>query len=350
MDYTKALQGEEIDVPVDGIEKALAQLWRAESDAARAPVTRAALWNVVAHTDNDPDRRLASHVLAEVAVYVPQRTIVIQASSGTDSALSSAISANCHSAGGGQVCSEEIFVTAGGDRVHHLPPLVQALLLPDMPVATWWLGDLPDDEHYVSVLLESSDRLIVDSVSFDSVDDLQLVRKIAEGTNTSPSDLNWTRLEEWRLATASVFDHPEMKPRLRSIASVRVVMVTSGTGLLGERIESIYYSAWLNTQLGDAKGELRIPCFFGETSGTTDVGSIQFVEITFQDGTKAEIRKEAGSLTSSVYGVSQAAPTVTRALDRGIPDLIIRKLARPDDSVFCRVLPMAMILAGEVKK
>ena len=351
MDYAKALQGEEIEIPLDGIEKALSQLWRAESDAANGAVTRAALWNVVAHTDNDRDRQWASQVLAEVSVHVPQRTIVIKASAGAGSALSSGISANCHSVTGGkQVCSEGIFVTAGGDRIHHLPPLVQALLLPDMPVATWWLGDLPSDQHYVSVLLESSDRLIIDSVHFDSVGDLELVSRIAAGTNTAAADLNWARLEEWRLATASVFDHPEMKARLGNIVSVKLVTATSGSRFFGEMIESIYYSAWLDTQVNGGKGQTKIPCDFQQSSAAEDIGAIQYVEITFKDGAKAEIRRDAVALTSSLQGVSQAAPTVTRVMNRKTPDLILRQLAQQDDAVFRRVLPVATALALEVKK
>src|SRR5204863_197882 len=76
--------------------------------------------------------------------------------------ISSWISANCHLVGGGkQMCSEEIAIVAGGDRIHRVPPLVNALLLPDMPVAVWWMGDLPNEhEEYVETLLEPADRLL----------------------------------------------------------------------------------------------------------------------------------------------------------------------------------------------
>src|SRR6185436_16220950 len=96
---------------------------------------------------------------------VPQRTIVIRANPAGDPEMSSWISANCHLLGAGkQVCSEEIAIVAGGERIHRVPPLVNALLIPDMPVAFWWIGDLPiEHEFYVEALLEPADRLIVDS-------------------------------------------------------------------------------------------------------------------------------------------------------------------------------------------
>jgi glucose-6-phosphate dehydrogenase assembly protein OpcA len=61
-----------------------------------------------------------------------------------------------------------VVIVAAGERVHHVPPLVQSLLLPDMPVAVWWLGDLPDEHEYIETLLDPADRLIVDSSHFDA--------------------------------------------------------------------------------------------------------------------------------------------------------------------------------------
>jgi glucose-6-phosphate dehydrogenase assembly protein OpcA len=138
---------------------------------------------------------------------VPQRTIVIQADPRGDDGMSSWISANCHLIGGGrQVCSEEVSIAASGDRVDHVPPLVSALLLPDMPVAVWWIGDLPRELRYAELLLDPADRLIFDSAHFDGREDLDFVARIAENTTTAPADLNWARIEEWRAATAGLFD------------------------------------------------------------------------------------------------------------------------------------------------
>ena len=72
------------------------------------------------------------------AAAVPQRTIIVRADPDAEAELSSWISANCHIGGDGKrVCSEEIAIVAGGTRVTRVPPLVNALLIPDMPVALW---------------------------------------------------------------------------------------------------------------------------------------------------------------------------------------------------------------------
>ena len=225
----KALDGEDVRVNAHTIEKRLADIWRDEQETEEKPVTRAALWNVVAHTWTGEQQARASETLGRASASVPQRTIVIRADPGGKGEMQSWISANCHLMGGGdqQVCSEEVSIVATGERMHHVPPLVKSLLLPDMPVAVWWLGELPHEHaEYVETLLEPADRLIVDSSQFDSADELDLISRIGSQTTTAPADLNWARIEEWRAATAMLFDPPAMRARLKQISNVRVMQST----------------------------------------------------------------------------------------------------------------------------
>src|SRR5216683_3007282 len=251
----------DVQVDVTSIEKHLAELWRSSKEISDDALTRAALWNVVAHASNREKHTEASIALSSASATVPQRSIIVRADPSAPPELASWISANCHLVGGGkQVCSEEISIVAGGDRVHRVPPIVNALLIPDMPVAVWWLGDLPNEhEDYVISLLEPADRLIVDSVHFDSPADLILVDRVASMTTTTPADLNWERLEEWRRATAMMFDPPHMRSRLESIRRVRVVAATSDRDYFGESVEALLYASWLSAQVGhhvDAQGKV----------------------------------------------------------------------------------------------
>src|SRR5438876_3190702 len=128
----------DIRVDVTAIEKSLSELWRSEKKEGDYAVTRAALWNVVAHTSSSEHHAQASETLCRASAAVPQRTIVVRANPAADADLASWISANCHRIGGGQqVCSEEICIVAGGEYIHRVPPVVNALLIPDMPVAVW---------------------------------------------------------------------------------------------------------------------------------------------------------------------------------------------------------------------
>ena len=338
------------ELPIDysAIEKSLSGLWRSEKDEGNA-VTRAALWNVIAHTSNSRDHSRASDILAQASESVPQRAIVIRAEPKAASEISSWISANCHRASGEQqVCCEEVAIIAGGARVRHIPPLVNALLIPDMPVAMWWLGDLPnDDQLYVETILRNVDRLIVDSSHFDSTADLVWLREIAERTFTSPADLNWVRLEDWRLATATLFDAAPMRQRLRTMKSLHVTAVGGTQQFFGDSIESFYYAGWLAAQV--SRTSLTDIDYRFTVEQGADNGAVTLVRIRFDDGSEATIRRDPARriLIATIDGRTQTFDCVTRLLGRGPHELIVRQLKRPEtDRVFVKALPLATALAG----
>lgn len=337
----KAIDGGDVRVNAKTIEMRLADIWREEQEDEEHAVTRAALWNVVAHTWNADEHARATEVLARASESVPQRTIVIRADPGGKADMSSWISANCHVIGDGrQVCSEEVNIVASGERVHHVPPLVHSLLLPDMPVAVWWVGDLPNDHReYAQSLLDPADRLIVDSSHFDAIADLELVSRIAEQTITAPADLNWVRLEEWRAATAAVFDRPSMRERLRAIRTVRVLC--DGGSFFGATCEALLYVSWLAAQTGvDVPFEL-----IDDKAGA----GIRSAEIQFHDGTSAMIRRdpERGVVVASAGGTE--VDCITRALAHDADDLIVRLLQRPEaDAVYVKTLRSALSFASRL--
>ena len=331
---------EDLRVDVASIEKQLADLWRAEKQDDKA-VTKAALWNVVAHTWSSEQHAHATEILARASASVPQRTIVVQADPEGAANIASWISANCHLISGGrQVCSEEVSIVAAGDHVDHVPPLVSALLLPDMPVAVWWIGDLPRDHHdYAETLLEPADRLIFDSSHFEGQADLDLICRIVEETTTAPADLNWARIEEWRGATASLFDPLPMRQRLGAIRNVRVY--SGGDDSFGATSEALLYVSWLQAQSGR---ELR----YELVSEGNDEGIIA-VEIQFHDFAIAVLRgdRERGVVVANSDGSETALDCVTRSLARKPEDLIVRLLKRPEaDRVYLKSLRVAQRLAS----
>ena len=342
----------ETDVRVDysSIEKSLAELWRTEKKAGEEAVTRAALWNVVAHTSRPDQHTKASEILAKASQSVPQRTIVVRAQPVAEAEITAWISANCHLVGGSkQVCSEEVSIVAGGDRVDRVPPLVNALLIPDMPVAVWWLGDLPvENQRYVESLLEPADRLIVDSSHFDSPEDLALVSRVAKQTTTAPADLNWVRLEEWRVAAAMLFDPPPARAKLRRMRHIRAVACSTAQKTFGDLTESLLFAAWLSAHAGVDPDANALECDLATESRAIDHGSLCRVEITFDDGSAATIVRndERSVVVATIDGTSHTLDCVTRVLDRGLDALIVRQLKRPEaDRVYVRTLPLAARLA-----
>ncbi len=327
----------DLRVDVSAIEKQLAERWRAEIE--EGALTKAALWNVVAHTWTSEQHARAAEVLSQASGAVPQRTIVVRADPEGRGEISSYISANCHVvAGGRQLCSEEVSIVASGDRVDHVPPLVNALLLPDMPVAVWWVGDLPRDLHYAELLLDPADRLIFDSAHFDGSDDLEFVARIADQTTTAPADLNWARIEEWRAATAALFDPAPMRERLHSIRSMRVF--SGGGTSFGDSSEALLFVAWMSAQTGR---ELQ----FELVSEGNEAG-IGAIEVRFEDNSAAMLRgdRDRRVVISTSDGVESAIDCVTRTLARDEKDLIVRLLKRPEaDRVYLKSLRIARELA-----
>jgi hypothetical protein len=358
-------KGEDVQVDPSAIERSLAEHWKVEQNDAHAQahpqgVTRAALWNVVAHTCRADLHQKASETLARAAAAVPQRTIIIRVDTQGKPQLASWISANCHiEPDGRQICSEEISIVAAGDHIRRVPPLVNALLIPDMPVAFWWIGDLPEEGgSYVLSLLAAADRLIVDSIFFDNANDLALIERVAAKSTTSPADLNWVRLEEWRAATASIFDPPHMRERLSMIRAVRMVASVDDPAYFGQLVESLFYSSWLTTQAGQVVDEN------GKVEGKTgsieysfkfdrvpDIHGILQVEIEFAGGSVARISRDPQRdiLLANVDGVTRTPESVTRTQARGSDNLIVRQLKRPEaDRIFLRVLPVSIRLARRI--
>ena len=335
-------------VDVTSIEKSLSDLWRGQKNEGDHAVTRAALWNVVAHTSSSEEHAMASETLSRAAAKLPQRSIVVRCSPSSDGELASWISANCHRLSGNkQVCSEEIAIVAGGEFTDRVPPVVSALLIPDMPVAVWWLGDFPnEDEAHVEAFLEPADRLIIDSVSFDSPADLALVSRLAAQTFTAPADLNWVRLEEWRTAAASVFDPPSMRNRLRTIRRLRVTAAAS-RDYFGESVGSLLFAAWLTAQAARVGEESTIDYRF-ERHAEGGTGGVAGIEIGFDDGSSATIARDRdrGVLTATVDGETSVPDSVTRSPHQGTDDLIVRQLKRSEaDAVLLKTLPVAVALA-----
>lgn len=359
-EFGKALAGHNLAVDVASIEKTLAELWRAEGEGNDDAVTRAALWNVVAHTASDADRTFASEILGRASASVPQRTMIIRASRNDEEQINSWISANCHLLGHGkQVCSEEIVITAGGARVDYVPPLVQALLLPELPVAAWWIGDLPsEEEQYLASLLGPVDHLIVDSSRFDDIDDLRFLRKCGVATNTSPSDLNWTRLEGWRIAVASMFDAPDVLSRGRRIRRIGVGYDSARRDYFGAKTEPILLVAWMLCRLGyEVRSDGRVEGAAGnvtiELQGEEPprAGGVRRFEIEFDDALRIALHcdSDAAAIRGEVRGLSFELASVTSVAAPTIESLVVRQLARSgSDRLYAEVLPAAIRISQEL--
>jgi hypothetical protein len=97
----------------------------------------------------------------------------------------------------------------------HLTAVVLPLLLPELPVFTWWEGTPPFGEEVFDELTSVTDRLIVDSAAFvDPVADLRRLAGVVGALEPAVTDCAWGRLTPWRELLAAPFSGPQLRPAL----------------------------------------------------------------------------------------------------------------------------------------
>jgi glucose-6-phosphate dehydrogenase assembly protein OpcA len=176
----------------------------------------------------------AEDVLAGLAERHPSRTIVLFPQPGEDDGLDASVQVDCYSRGRSRVCSETIRLRLCGRRTEAPASVVEPLLLPDLPVFLRWRGLPPFGEHHFEQLVETVDRLIVDSTEWPGLP--EPYAGLAEiFDRVVVSDIAWARTSRWRTQLASLWP---------GIADVRRIKVT------GTEAQAHLLAGWLRSRLG----------------------------------------------------------------------------------------------------
>jgi glucose-6-phosphate dehydrogenase assembly protein OpcA len=108
---------------------------------------------------------------------------------------------------GGRLGPGEAVVTRMFGRLAlHAESVVMPLLVPDVPVVTWWHGE-PPEEIATDFLGVVADRRITDSAQ--AADPIAALRQRAHDYAPGDTDLAWTRITPWRTLVAGAFDTAE---------------------------------------------------------------------------------------------------------------------------------------------
>ena len=242
-------------VNVATIEQQLDELWAGMtqmSDPDQQVVMRACVLNLVVCASDQEGLGEISEIMARVSDEHPGRFIVILLKEETQSPIDAIVTAQCHPAEKGrkQICCEQIGITAGREHMNHLSSFVRPLLIHDLPVFLWW-RDVPDLKGSLfTELVETSDRVIIDSCGLpDPLAGLQvLTDRAGERAGwTAFSDLSWCRLTPWRTLVAGFFDLPEYRSSLDRIREVRIECAGPGPEQVG--VEALLLAGWLASRL-----------------------------------------------------------------------------------------------------
>jgi glucose-6-phosphate dehydrogenase assembly protein OpcA len=252
---------------IDDIEKELARIW-AQPDLVvhgedgrpgRHVAARTSVMNLVVVARQPETGERTAEIISRLTGRHPSRTlIVLSADPDGPPWLDARIQAHCvlPRADAPETCSEQIFLTAGGETGRHLSALVAPLLIHDLPVTVWWPGEPPLGSAPADDLIGGTDRLIVDGSGWAG-DGLARLRQLAalydRFERLSIRDFALVRQSRWREAIASIFDVPEFLPFLGSIRRVAVAYAThDATGAPGSTnvVKPLYHVAWLASRLG----------------------------------------------------------------------------------------------------
>jgi glucose-6-phosphate dehydrogenase assembly protein OpcA len=176
----------------------------------------------------------AEDVLAGLGERHPSRTIVLVPEPGADDGLEASVEVDCYPVGTDRkVSMETIRLKLCGNRVQAPASVVEPLLLPDLPVFLRWRGLPPFGEQPFEQLVDTVDRLIVDSTEWRGLP--APYEQLAEiFDRVVVSDIAWTRTSRWRPQLASLWP---------GIAGVNGIKVT------GTEAQAYLLAGWLRSRL-----------------------------------------------------------------------------------------------------
>jgi hypothetical protein len=207
-----------VTLDVHHLHDILAEIWRLKLNVAT--------FNLIVFID-DPTRRDWFYERAlRIAEKHPSRLIILDA---------------CDASGEVTVSASALRLCVGKLDVSVIAHLTRELSAPDVPNVLWWSPECLIEHELFSVLLEQSDRVVMDS-SGACNDESTLRRLLCFVHPVKPlQDLAWMRSAPWREMIAQFFDDPEMHEDLSTLSTLEI---TSGS-----TAEAFYLAGWLASRL-----------------------------------------------------------------------------------------------------
>lgn len=155
---------------------------------------------------------------------------------------------------------EAVVARMHGRLALHAESVVMPLLVPDVPVVTWWHGD-PPAEIATDFLGVVADRRITDAAQADNP--IEALRQRAHDYAPGDTDLAWTRVTLWRTLVAGAFDTTEAQvtaatvvaPPTDPTAALMRGWLASRLGIDPEWRHTDQYSRMHEVQLRCANGD-----------------------------------------------------------------------------------------------
>lgn len=211
-------------VDPEHVETELMELWNDVTDQIGADtVLRARSLTLVAFTDRSELQPELQETLAAVSRRHPSRAVVI-VERPNGSALDTWISVHCQRNDRTRLCNEQIMIETSRDRLDQVSSLVLALVVPDLPIAVWWWGDVVGTPIF-DALYDLSDRFLLDASTFQQpIHSLaaEAADLLTDEGYPVVADLAWEESVDWRDLITKQFDVAEWAAHLPDLAAVDV--------------------------------------------------------------------------------------------------------------------------------
>lgn len=220
------------NVSVAEIERELARLRDKTSEESAQPNLRTSVMTHIAWVPPQW-KGAAEETLAGMAERHPSRTLLLIPEEELEDGLDALASIRCFPIGDRAVCGEVIELTLRGRHAFAPASIVLPLLIADLPVFCRWRGQPPFGSIEFEQMVDTVDRLIVDSAEWNELDYDDL---LAVFPRTAVSDIVWARTLPWRI---------ELAKHWPAIAEAEV-------RISGPRAEASLLHGWLNARLDRA--------------------------------------------------------------------------------------------------
>jgi len=248
-------------VEPENIEQELDTSWREANASALASGGHAGARNtvmtLVIYANNRSEARRALAVLNDPGAQASRAIVIVPTGATGDAPIEAYIATRPKAQEGGVTSySEQIVLMAHDGAVQHLPGTLLPLIVAGLPSFFWWMGEPPWRTELLESLMDSSDRLIVDTAAMNqpersllALDDLMRRKK----SSCAISDLNNARQAPWRELVAAFFDTPDMLTYLSSVDQVSIEYA-AGAEYAAEAptntAQAYLFAGWLASRLG----------------------------------------------------------------------------------------------------
>lgn len=246
-------------VEIGQIDEALRQAWREEAARAASEqdslAARTNVLNLIVHTSSAAELEQVSAAIGRLGVQHPSRTLLLLAEpAAEESGLAAWVNTNVAPLPGTsrRLLFEQVTIAARGEAARYLAPVIDPLLIAELPNFLWWLGEPPTKEPRCARMLDLVNRLIVDSASFADLG--RGLHELAELTvipyGVAVSDFAWGRLRPWRELIAQFFDPTDYAANIAAIDRVDITYEPEGPHPFSGLSESILALGWACSRLG----------------------------------------------------------------------------------------------------